>query len=118
MSTDHLKSTLAAARAEVAKVIIGQADVVTGDDTAHHTTNAAYMASAENSGTATNVCSDCHIGTLASEHATTGPSATPTKVGCTTGGYAGNTAGCHNTTTGSIAASSAAMVKNGWNAGA
>lgn len=28
MSTDHLKSTLAAARAEVAKVIIGQADVV------------------------------------------------------------------------------------------
>jgi len=95
---------------------IGQANVVTGDDT-KHTANAAYMASAENSGTATNVCSDCHIGTLASEHATTGPAATPTKVGCTTGGYAGNTAGCHNTTTGSVAASSAAMVKNGWNSG-
>ncbi len=95
---------------------IGQANVVTGDDV-KHTTNAAYMASTENSGTATNICSDCHIGTLASEHATTGPAATPIKVGCTTGGYAGNTAGCHNTTTGAIAPSSAAMVKNNWNSG-
>ena len=75
------------------------------------------MASAENSGTATNVCSDCHIGTLASEHATTGPSASPIKVGCTTGGYAGNTAGCHNTTTGTIAPGSATAVKNNWNSG-
>jgi len=93
---------------------IGQADVVTGNDTDHHTASAALMASAENSGTATNVCSDCHIGTLASEHATTGPAASPIKVGCTTGGYAGNTAGCHNTTTGTIAAGSAAQVKAGW----
>ena len=83
---------------------IGQANVVTGDD-AKHTANG--MASTENSGTATNVCSDCHIGTLASEHTTTGPSASPVKVGCTTGGYAGNTAGCHNTTTGTIAPGSA-----------
>ena len=75
------------------------------------------MASTENSGTATNVCSDCHIGTLASEHTTTGPVGSTVKVGCTTGGYAGNTAGCHNTTTGAIAPSSAAMVKNNWNSG-
>ena len=55
----------------------GQACAVTGDDSAHHTANG--MASTENSGTATNVCSDCHIGTLASEHATTGPSASPSR---------------------------------------
>ena len=64
-----------------------------------------YLEAGLSSSYRANVCSDCHIGTLASEHTTTGPAATPTKVGCTTGGYAGNTPGCHNTTTGAIAPS-------------
>lgn len=89
---------------------IGQANVVTGDD-AKHTTDATYMTSHEDSGTAINICSDCHIGLLASEHATTSIGA----VGCTTGGSGGT--GCHNTTTGSVAASSAATVKSSWASG-
>jgi hypothetical protein len=89
---------------------IGRGDQITGDDTTH-TANATYMASTVTSGTATNVCSDCHIGTLRSEHATTSIGA----VGCTTGGSGGG--GCHNTQTGSVAASSAAVVKSNWASG-
>ena len=50
------------------------AGLADGDDAAHHTAQRRLHGQrTENSGTATNVCSDCHIGTLASEHATTGP---------------------------------------------
>lgn len=87
---------------------IGRGDQITGND-ATHTTNAAYMASTVTSGSATNVCTDCHLGTLASEHATTSAG----NIGCTTGGSQG--AGCHNTIAGSVAASSAAVVKSNWN---
>lgn len=86
----------------------GLLGLIDGNDAAHHTVDAGYFASTVSSGTATNLCSDCHLGTLASEHATTSIGA----VSCTTGGSSGK--GCHNTTTGSVAASSSVVVKNSW----
>lgn len=87
---------------------IGLADVVTGDDTAHHETSSGAMASVISSGAANPICSDCHIGTLKSEHATT---SLGTAVGCASGGSAG--AGCHNSTA-TVAPTSASVVKSSW----
>jgi len=87
---------------------IGETDVANGNDTAHHTAGASFMASAENSGAATNVCSDCHSSTLLATHSTTSAGA----IGCTTGGSTAK--GCHNTDSGTIAAASASQVKASW----